>query len=87
MLPTADERLVREMILQMKLGHVSRSYFQNKFGVDIIQRFAKPLSQLAAEGFLSMDGETIRYSRRGLLQVDTLLHDFFLPEHRDARYA
>jgi oxygen-independent coproporphyrinogen-3 oxidase len=25
--------------------------------------------------------------RDGLLQVDRLLHDFFLPQHRTARYA
>ncbi len=85
--PNAEERLIREMILQMKLGRLSRNYFQEKFGVDIAQRFAAPLGQLAAEGFLVIDGDTIRYSRQGLLQVDTLLHDFFLPEHRDARYA
>jgi len=85
--PTAEERLIREMILQMKLGHLSRNYFQNKFGVDIAERFAAPLHQLADEGFLTIDGDSIRYSRGGLLQVDTLLHDFFLPEHRDARYA
>ena len=26
-------------------------------------------------------------NREGLLQVDTLLYEFFLPEHRNARYA
>jgi oxygen-independent coproporphyrinogen-3 oxidase len=85
--PTAEERLIREMILQMKLGHVSRAYFQRKFSVDIAERFAAPLRQQASEGFLAIDGDTIRYTRRGLLQVDSLLHDYFLPEHRDARYA
>ena len=85
--PNAEERLIREMVLQMKLGHISRDYFRHKFGVDIAERFAAPLRQLAAEGFLAIDGDTIRYSRGGLLQVDTLLHDFFLPQHRDARYA
>ncbi|MBI5394890.1 MAG: coproporphyrinogen III oxidase family protein [Verrucomicrobia bacterium] len=85
--PTAEERLIREMILQMKLGHISRAYFQKKFGVDIGERFAAPLRHLAAEGFLAVEGDTIRYTRQGLLQVDTLLHDFFLPQHREARYA
>jgi oxygen-independent coproporphyrinogen-3 oxidase len=55
--------------------------------VDIGERFAAPLRHLAAEGFLAIEGDTIRYTRQGLLQVDTLLHDFFLPQHRDARYA
>ncbi|MDD5261311.1 MAG: coproporphyrinogen-III oxidase family protein [Methylacidiphilales bacterium] len=85
--PNAEERLIREMVLQMKLGHISRKYFRNKFGVDVAERFASPLRQLESEGFLDINGDTIRYSRAGLLQVDTLLHDFFLPQHRDARYA
>ena len=33
--PTADERLIREFVLQLKLGHVSRDYFKKKFGVDV----------------------------------------------------
>jgi len=84
---TGDEALIREMILQMKLGHISRAYFQQKFGVDIADRFAAPLRRLAQDGWLKLDGDQIRYSREGLLQVDTFLHEFFLPEHQDARYA
>lgn len=87
MAPTDEERLIRQMILQMKRGSVSRAAFQRKFGVDIAERFAAPLRHLTAEGFLAVEGDTIRYTRQGLLQVDSLLHDFFLPEHRDARYA
>lgn len=33
--PTPEERLIRELVLQFKLGHVSRAYFQRKFGVDL----------------------------------------------------
>ena len=44
--PTREERMIRELILQMKLGRVHRAYFQGKFGVDIEQRFAEPLSEL-----------------------------------------
>ena len=87
MAPSDEERLIRQMILQMKRGSVSRAAFQRKFGVDIGERFAAPLRHLAAEGFLAVEGDTIRYTRQGLLQVDILLHDFFLPQHRDARYA
>jgi len=38
--PNLEERMIRELILQMKLGHVHGAYFQEKFGVDIQQRFA-----------------------------------------------
>src|SRR5258707_537575 len=30
---TEEERMIREFILQMKLGRVSQRYFQEKFGV------------------------------------------------------
>jgi oxygen-independent coproporphyrinogen III oxidase len=85
--PTDEERLIREMVLQMKLGHIRRSYFQRKFGLDIAERFAGQFSRLRDSGYLAMDGDSIRYTRDGLLQVDSLLHAFFLPQHRDARYA
>lgn len=84
---TAEERLIRELILQLKLGRVSQSYFQQKFGVDIRAHFAAPFRYLESEGFLTRNGDTIQLTRQALLQVDSLLHEFFLPEHRHARYA
>ena len=30
-----EERMIREFILQLKLGYVPRSYFQDKFGVNV----------------------------------------------------
>jgi oxygen-independent coproporphyrinogen III oxidase len=85
--PTQEERMIREFILQMKLGHVSRDYFQTKFGVDLRERFAESLGKLQRQGFLELDNGSLRVNREGLLQVDRLLHEFFLPEHRNARYA
>ena len=85
--PTAEERLIRELVLQFKLGRISRSYFQKKFGVDVKTRFAEAISALETGGFLTVDGDWLRLSREGLLQVDRLVHEFFLPEHRTARYA
>src|SRR4051794_35863512 len=85
--PNDDERLIREFVLQLKLGHVSRSYFKQKFGVEPSDRFAAPMQTLKDWGFLSVDGDVIRLNREGLLQVDRLLHEFFLPEHRNVRYA
>jgi len=66
----------------MKLGHVHRAYFRGKFGVDIQQRFAGCLSELQDQGFLALDESDVRLNRNGLLQVDRLLHEFFLPQHR-----
>ena len=82
--PTPDEQMIREFILQMKLGHVSKRYFLEKFGVDIHERFAAPLSELQNEGFLKLTEDGLRYTREGLLKVDWFLHRFFLPKHRAA---
>jgi oxygen-independent coproporphyrinogen III oxidase len=85
--PTAEERMIRELILQFKLGHVSPAYFQRKFGVDLRARFAESLQTLREWGFLEDAGEDLWLNREGLLQADRLVHEFFLPQHRDARYA
>lgn len=85
--PTNEERLIRELVLQFKLGRISRNYFQRKFGIDVLARFAAPLAELQSWGALLVDGDWLRLTRDGLLQVDRLVHEFFLPEHRTARYA
>jgi oxygen-independent coproporphyrinogen-3 oxidase len=85
--PTDEERMIRELVLQMKLGRVHKNYFRDKFGVEIEQRFAAPFSELRDQGFLAIDQNSVRLNRDGLMQVDKLLHEFFLPQHRNARYA
>jgi len=85
--PTDDERFIRELILQLKLGSISRRYFETKFGADPVQKFEQPVRILSDWGYLSVAGDELRLNREGLLQVDRLLHEFFLPEHRNARYA
>ena len=85
--PSNEERLIRELVLQMKLGRVSHRRLTAKYGVDVLTRFSKPIEHLRHLGFLSQDGDWLRLSRDGLLQVDRLVHEFFLPEHREARYA
>ena len=85
--PTTEERLIRELVLQFKLGKISRAYFEHKFGVDVLAKFAEPVALLKSRGALTIDGDWLRLSRDGLLEVDRLVHEFFLPEHRTARYA
>ncbi|HTI70068.1 MAG TPA: coproporphyrinogen-III oxidase family protein [Candidatus Limnocylindria bacterium] len=85
--PTDQERYVREFILQLKLGSVDPAYFATKFGTDPHQAFAAPLATLKEGGFLREVPGRIAITREGLLQVDRLLHEFFLPQHRHSRYA
>jgi len=84
---TQEQRLIRELILQMKLGHVRDRYFKDKFGVPILERFASPIGILRGQGFLTTDADSLRLTRDGLLQVDRLLYEFFLPEHKLALTA
>jgi oxygen-independent coproporphyrinogen-3 oxidase len=82
-----EERLTRELILQLKLGEVRNDYFRQKFGTDIVQEFAGPLERMEAEGMLRSDAEGVRLSRKGLLRVDSLLPEFYEDRYRDARYT
>jgi len=82
-----EELLVREWVLQLKLGEVSRRPFIEKFGVDPFERWSDILGRYEREGLLSIEGDRVVLTREALLQVDRLLHAFFLPEHRDIRYA
>jgi oxygen-independent coproporphyrinogen-3 oxidase len=83
-----EERFVREFILKLKLGHSEFAYYQQKFGEDPRQKFAPQLAYLASEGFAQVTDKDVTLTRDGLLQVDRLLHEFFLPQHRQyARYT
>jgi len=85
--PTNHQRLIRELILQMKEGHVSAEPFERKFGVNILKEFAAPLAAQSAKGYLNVSGREVRLTRKGLLQADTLLPEYFEPEHREVRYT
>ena len=80
-----EERMIREFILQMKLGHVEAGYFEKKFGVNILERFSSQLDELTGEGLLDVMKGSIVLKRDGLLCVDNLLHDFFLEQHKTDR--
>ena len=83
----AEERFIREFVLQLKLGRTSLQYFKDKYSVDPEARFPAELAALKEQGYFSIDKGDIVVSRDGLLQIDRLLHGFFLEEHRDARYT
>ncbi|MFI5006965.1 MAG: coproporphyrinogen-III oxidase family protein [Solirubrobacterales bacterium] len=86
--PTDEERLIRELVLQLKRGSIRPAYFKDKYGVDVRTRFSEPLASLAADGYLAPAGDdVVALTREALLRVDTLLHRFFLPEHRQVRYT
>lgn len=83
--------LIRELILQLKLGRLDPAYFRSKFGVDIARDFAPSFDSLAADGYLATSNpptsDEIRLTREGLLRVDGLLPRFFESEFQNARYT
>jgi oxygen-independent coproporphyrinogen-3 oxidase len=86
--PSADERLIRELVLQLKRGKIRPGYFADKYGVDIRARFADAWTSLSRDGWLAPSGgDEIALTRDGLLRVDVLLQRFFLPEHSGIRYT
>ena len=84
---TPKQRLIREMILQLKTGRLDTGYFQKKFGVDVWSDFRPVYESLEEKSLLQRQNGTIALTRRGLLEVDGLLPDFFEPELRTVRYA
>ena len=86
--PTGEERMIRELVLQLKRGFVRPAYFQEKYRTNILERFQSVLETLSADGYLAVaDAESVTLTRDGLLRVDTLLPRFFLPEHSGLRYT
>jgi oxygen-independent coproporphyrinogen-3 oxidase len=83
----ARQRLIREMILQLKTGRLEADYFRQKFGVDVRQDFAAAFEELASDSQVAIHNGTIELTRGGLLQVDRLLPVFFEPEYRGGRYT
>jgi oxygen-independent coproporphyrinogen-3 oxidase len=84
---TPKQRLIREMVLQLKTGAISTQYFDRKFGVDVWQEFQPVYERLYEEGRLMRENSTIKLTRRGLLEVDHFLLEFFEPELRTVLYA
>ena len=85
--PTEDEKLIREFVLQLKLGAIRPAYFADKYGADVLARFEQPLADLEREGMLTASRDSIALTRPGLLRVDSLLPRFFKPEHSTVRYT
>ncbi|MFK7788812.1 MAG: coproporphyrinogen-III oxidase family protein [Phycisphaeraceae bacterium] len=82
-----EEALIREWVLQLKLGKVSRLPFIEKFGVDPFEKWADILKGYVADQLITIEGDELFVPRQTLLRIDTLLYAFFKPEHRGVRYA
>lgn len=84
---TPKQRLIREMVLLLKTGAIDTKYFQSKFVVDVWQEFQSVYERLSQDEMLRRNNGSIELTRRGLLQVDHFLAEFFEPELKAVRYA
>ncbi|MCB9851281.1 MAG: coproporphyrinogen III oxidase family protein [Phycisphaerales bacterium] len=84
---TKKQLLIRELILQLKLGKLDTNYFQQAFETDVRSEFSDAFAAIEREGYGKVEGEEVRLTRDGLLRVDGLLPQFFEPEFRNIRYT
>ena len=84
---TDEEAMIRELVLQLKLGRVNVDYFRDKFRVDILAHFAPQIVKYEQAGFVRRVDGHLQLTRDALLQVDLMLHEFFLPQHQSSRYT
>jgi len=85
--PSDAQRLIREFVLQLKEGVVDTAALDAKFGVRTLEEFAEALGNQQQAGYLEIDGDHVRLTRKGLLQADSLLPEYFEPEYRRVRYT
>jgi oxygen-independent coproporphyrinogen III oxidase len=84
---TPKQKVIREMVLQLKTGAIDLEYFQSKFGVDVWREFQPVYERLDGDKLVERRNGTIALTRSGLLQVDHFLSEFFEPELKAVRYV
>ncbi|MEM9365766.1 MAG: coproporphyrinogen-III oxidase family protein [Planctomycetota bacterium] len=85
--PTEEQMLIRQMVLQLKRGFLLPADFSTRFGVSITDKWNDVWERYVAEGLATVEDDRIELTREGLLRVDSLLPAFFEPEHQNVRYT
>jgi len=75
--PSGRELLIRELVLGLKRGRLDANRLLGKFGVDPRVEWAAQWESLESEGYLLRTPAGPVLSRRGLLEIDSLLPRFF----------
>jgi oxygen-independent coproporphyrinogen III oxidase len=85
--PTPHQLLIRELILQLKRGYLEAGYFRTKFGAEILELWPEVWQKYGEDNLLTIAGDRIELTRKGLLRADGLLPAFFEPQHQGVRYT
>ena len=62
---TPRDRLIREIVLQLKTGSLDAGYFRTKFGVEITTEFAPAFAKLQRDGWLTVTGDRVETTPPG----------------------
>lgn len=84
---TRQQRLIREVVLQLKTGWLDASYFRDKFGVELNKEFAEAWRHFAGHGLIEATPTGFELTDEGYLQVDRHLPVLFESIFRTGRYA
>ena len=82
-----EDKLRREVILQLKTGQLDAGYFRTKFNIELLDHFERQFARLTQMELTEIDGDQITLSREGLVRVDWLLPMFNLPGQIGVRYS
>lgn len=91
--PTKEQALIREMILQLKRGYLDVHYFETKFQTNIVDHWQSVWDEYVQEGFVRLISDESQHCHRveltmeGMLRADGLLPAFFEPQFRGVRYT
>ena len=77
-----EEALIRQLVLQLKLGRVSIDYFATEFSVELEALFKVQLETLKNQKLIKIENRSIVVENKGLLKVDEWLKTFYLPQHQ-----
>ncbi|MGV2334979.1 MAG UNVERIFIED_CONTAM: hypothetical protein LVR18_13020 [Planctomycetaceae bacterium] len=71
----------------MKEGEVDLQRLDQKYNVSTQVEFGSALRNQQVAGYIEVEGSRLKLTRKGLLQVDSLLPEYFEPQHRAVRYT
>jgi len=67
---TSFDLMVRDVVMGIKLIHLSHARFQEKHGLDLLKICANELAELQDDGFLTVGDENISLTDQGILYGD-----------------
>ncbi len=80
---TKEERLARAMVLGIKSGEVNINEIENRFAVNVMEKFNPLLKKLEGLGLLEKNNSTIRLSEKGMLFADEVAVQFITKNIRN----